>query len=271
MNSKPTNQPPSGMTPDNIEGHLNAFRDGYNAAMNNSEQGKVFIADFENKVVREKPWSMPPNYTGHPDNEYDIKRYLDKRVEVENHNNSLKQYPATWLTKEMDGKEMILGVDFIVKRFCEHDLSKCWCSANPPYRMEDNCTNWEYISCPNKSMLTTSMSATSAAPPSQPLGIEELTDEIYDIQDIDTVREMLIKAKQSSYQWCKKAMEAAQDRIQLQNEIKELKASSTSDEEKEMIIEFMKWCRDNHKMPILWDNIEPTANEFLSTYKISKR
>lgn len=33
MNSKPTNQPPEGMTPDNIEGYLNAFRDGYNAAM----------------------------------------------------------------------------------------------------------------------------------------------------------------------------------------------------------------------------------------------
>lgn len=32
MNSQPTNQPPEGMTPDNIEGHLNAFRDGYNAA-----------------------------------------------------------------------------------------------------------------------------------------------------------------------------------------------------------------------------------------------
>lgn len=32
MNSKPTNQPPEGITPENIEGHLNAFRDGYNAA-----------------------------------------------------------------------------------------------------------------------------------------------------------------------------------------------------------------------------------------------
>lgn len=33
MNYQPTNQPPEGITPENIEGHLNAFRDGYNAAI----------------------------------------------------------------------------------------------------------------------------------------------------------------------------------------------------------------------------------------------
>lgn len=55
-------------------------------------------------------------------------------------------------------------------------------------------------------------------------------DEIYEISDIDTLREMLIKAKRSSSAWCKKAMEAAQRRIELQNEIAKLKSASEGEE-----------------------------------------
>lgn len=44
--------------------------------------------------------------------------------------------------------------------------------------------------------------------PSPVQGVEEgFIDEVYEIEDIDKLREMLIDKKRSSLQWCKKAME----------------------------------------------------------------
>jgi len=71
---------------------------------------KVFIADFKNKVLREKG----PDY---PDLEDEISdgalmRNQDALVSYEHEVKSLTTYPAEWLTEEMDGKEFVQGVDF---------------------------------------------------------------------------------------------------------------------------------------------------------------
>jgi hypothetical protein len=51
-------------------------------------------------------------------------------------------------------------------------------------------------------------------------------EDVYDISDIDTIREMYLKAKQSSKEWCDKAMEGANQRRELQSQIETLSANT---------------------------------------------
>lgn len=84
--------------------------------MTDKQQGKVYVADAKNKVLIEKATISRPQK--HPA-DYDIggPLYQPCFIEWENYHNhisTLKQYPATWLTEDMDGREFIEGVDFKV-------------------------------------------------------------------------------------------------------------------------------------------------------------
>jgi len=71
---------------------------------------KQYIADYPNRLLREVPTiSKPEPVPGIVNAEY-----ANRWIEWQRHMASLTTYPASWLTPEMDGKEMELDKDFVV-------------------------------------------------------------------------------------------------------------------------------------------------------------
>lgn len=95
--------------------------------MSNPHQpGKVFVADAKKKLLIEKATINKPDK--HPA-DYDIggPLYHPCFIQWENyhhHISTLKRYPATWLTEDIDGKEFVEGIDFYIG--CKND---CDCKA----------------------------------------------------------------------------------------------------------------------------------------------
>lgn len=86
-------------------------------------QPKVYLADYKNKKFVKKATMEEPTYAGMPASKckkdiplIDIDYYNKKISEYNDHLASLPSYRAEWITKEMDGQEKILDVDFYLEQ-----------------------------------------------------------------------------------------------------------------------------------------------------------
>lgn len=92
---------------------------------------KVYLADFKSKQIvekatMEKPFDWlsynDPPMSGALHQLYQSSIDYSRCEEYENHLASLTKYPASWLTEQMDGKEMVEGVDFYLKEVNSHAI-----------------------------------------------------------------------------------------------------------------------------------------------------
>lgn len=72
---------------------------------------KKFIANYPNRLLRERPTMAKPEYVWRNDT-MRSSEYWNLKCKYDKHIASLKTYPASWLTPEMDGKVMVEGRDF---------------------------------------------------------------------------------------------------------------------------------------------------------------
>lgn len=74
------------------------------------QQGKVYVADFKNKVLKQKA-TQSFGRADHWNTESEAEHNEAYEAHMQ-YQATLKQYPATWLTEDMEGRELVEGVDF---------------------------------------------------------------------------------------------------------------------------------------------------------------